>query len=133
MSEHDNIVRFPDGDPTAFQSDAVRRLSKVLRDNGVIFDEFRLDVGAKRGFWTSFMLRGEEHLLTVYSDELNIITRSSLYENYLRHEFASDHTQIGSFSRRLAGLLRDALWELPDEKRQSLIARILARVFRKRA
>lgn len=108
-------VCFPDGNPTNFQTAAVQRLSTVLRDAGVQFTNFRLDVGAKRGFWTEFNLSGCEHLLTVYPDELNIVAGGRLYENYLRHEFESQTALIESFARRLTRLLREGIWELPEE------------------
>ena len=115
MSDRTTEVFFPDGEPTAFQRLAVQRLSDVLCEHGVAFERFRLNVGAKRGFWTAFTVHGREHVLAIYPDELNILAASDLYENYLHHEFRSPDTMLESFSQRLARLLREGVWRLPEE------------------
>jgi hypothetical protein len=132
MNELAEETRFPNGDPTAFQVAAVQRFSHLLREHGMEFDEFRLNLGAKRGFWTSFMLNGREHILTVYPDELNILADRDLYENYLRREFKSKDILIESFARRLTRLLQEGIWELPEEGRESPIRRAIASLFRGR-
>ena len=115
MNERVPDVQFPLGEPTTFQFEAVQRLADVLREHDVDFEPFRLNVGAKRGFWTSFMLNGREHILAVYPDELNILAGPDLYENYLTHEFESEEIRIASFARRLTRLLEEGKWELPEE------------------
>src|SRR5215212_5320386 len=104
MNDWTDEIRFPNGNPTDFQATAVQRLSDLLRGHGVKVDDFRLNPGAKRGFWTSFELDGQEHILTVYPDELNILAGPNLYENYLRREFESKDVLLDSFARRLTRL-----------------------------
>lgn len=132
MTEDTEDVQFPNGDPTSFQIAAVQRLSGLLRQEGVKFDEFQLNVGAKRGFWTTFELNGQEHILAVYPDELNILAGPNLYENYLRWEFESPDVLLDSFARRLTRLLREGIWELPEDNRPSSVRRAVATFFRRR-
>ncbi|HKO55052.1 MAG TPA: hypothetical protein VJ276_04180 [Thermoanaerobaculia bacterium] len=111
-------------------------MADVLREHDVDFEPFRLNVGAKRGFWTSFMLNGREHILAVYPDELNILAGPDLYENYLTHEFESGEIRIASFARRLTRLLEEGKWELPEEEsadgsHRSSIVRAVMSFFRK--
>lgn len=129
MTDLNGEVRFPDGNPNGFQAAAVRRLSSVLTDNGVDHEAFRFNSGS---FWTSFFLNGKEHTLAVYPDALNIVAGDLLYENYLRREFQSSEVLLESFARRLTRLVREGVWELPEENRRSAIKRLVSSVFRRR-
>ena len=83
-------VLFPGGSPADFHIEAVERLREVLASHGISCDSFRLSQGAKQAYWTSFDFQGDEYLLAVYGDEINLTQGPNVFECYMPEEFKSE-------------------------------------------
>ena len=103
-------------EPTAFQAEAMKRLAEVLRKHKILFSDFSVNRGAKTAFFTSFTFAGEEHLLAIYDDEINMTQGPNLFESYMPNEFKSGATLIEGFETRLNRYLGGGCWEDPAEK-----------------
>jgi hypothetical protein len=115
MSSLSHEVKFPDGNPSAFQRLAIDLISSVLKRNGVSFDHFLLNIGAKRGFWTNILIDGMEYIIAVYPDEVNLMSEGHLYECELRSEFKTREILAASFASRLEYFLTNRRWIPPKE------------------
>lgn len=110
MTTRSTDIVYPHGSPNSFQHLTVGLIQDLLNRHGIAFEPFRLDIGAKRGFWTSIVLDGAEYLITVYPDEANVIGGPHLYECELREEFKTEEVLANSFVARLDSLLSGRGW-----------------------
>jgi hypothetical protein len=101
--------------PNDFQLAAMSKLNHLLKENDVAAGNFCLNVGAQRAFWTSFFFNGEEHVLSVYEENINLTQGPNLYECYMPEEFESDETLIEGFAARFKRYLLGGEWKGEDE------------------
>lgn len=100
----------------SFQAAAVGKIREVLDRHGIQAEDFRLNVGARKAYWTSFSFKGEEHTVAVYDDNVNMQQGPNLFECYMPDEFKSDASLIEGFSSRLDRYLSDGAWEGEGEE-----------------
>lgn len=101
--------------PSCFQAEAMKKTEEVLTKHHVSFEPFTWNIGAKRALWSKFDFQGEEYLLAIYEDELNMIQGPNLFECYMPEEFHTDRVLIESFMIRLDRLLSGGDWASPEE------------------
>lgn len=102
-------------DAGRFQVAGVERVKEVLEKHG-IKAEFRLNIGAQKAYWTSFVFKGEEHTVAVYEDNANMQQGPNLFECYMPDEFKSDASLIEGFAVRLDRYLSGGDWEGEGEE-----------------
>ena len=102
-------------EPNSFQAAAIEKIMAVLEKKEA-GPKFQLDAGARKTFWTSFQFNGDEHILAIYEDNINMTQGPNLYESYMPEEFKSDEALIEGFTTRLQRYLSGGGWAGPREK-----------------
>jgi hypothetical protein len=112
----DQEITFEGGLPNSFQQACARRVISVLSTHGINAPVLHYQRGAKEAFWLEFTLRGEECVLAIYEDEVNMFHGKALLEPYMHAEFRTDETLIEGFASRLDRYLGGGPWAGPEEK-----------------
>jgi hypothetical protein len=99
-----------------FQQKCVARLLEVFVENGLDEVRFERRSNGLNWFAAEFTLKGRQHTVGVYERDVTMTAGDSLFECYMRHEFASEEALIESFAARLDRYLSGGPWEGLDEK-----------------
>ena len=97
-------------DPNPFQAAAIQKLGEVLANHHVEHGGFALNTGTLKTFWTLFTFKGEEHVLAVFEDNVNMRQGPSLYECYMPEEFVGEDVRVENFVVRLDRYLSGLSW-----------------------